>query len=496
MSYPNMNNYKNIPLNKSLDENIKNIQNITDKTSDLLLNPFYIANVKCCLICFEGMISVQVITNLILRPLSELAVKMPLNATSNDIFERVDQNMLLAIDKGLTTEYGDLIKRLMSGFAVLIIDGVGTAVSLGVQGFAMRGIEDASAEGNIYGAHEGFVEVVRTNMSLVRRRIKSPKLKFELFPVSKTSQVDVVLTYMNDRVPVSLVNKIKNRLKSMDLESVLGTGYIEPYLNDTNISFFSGVSTTERPDVFCAKLLEGRIGILIDGSPFSLMLPYLFIENFQTLDDYNFRPYYTTLIRWLRYLAFFLSIFLPAVYVAMITFHPELFNHTLIMTLAAAEELAPLPLAAEALIVLFSFEIIREAGLRLPKNVGGVVSFVGGLLIGDAAVSAGIISNPLLLVCAIAVTSSFVIPNLNQSVTALRFIAIAAGGVSGLYGIALLAAAILINICSLESAGAPVMAPVSPFTPKAMRDVLTRIGFKRMAAGNATVEKLHGVNID
>ncbi len=495
MNNLNYNNYKNVPLSLSLDDNIKNIQDILDKSSDLLLNPFYIANVKCNLVCFEGMISTQVITNLILRPLSDLSLKMSSDVSGNDIFNRIDKNMLMTIDRGLTKDYGDMMRRLMCGFAVLIIDGVDTAFSFGVQGFATRGIDDSSSESNIYGAHEGFVEVVRTNMSLVRRRIKSPKLKFELFSVTKTSNVDIILTYMSDRVPAHLVNKIKYRLKDMDMESILGSGYIEPYLNDTRLSFFSGVSTTERPDVFCAKLLEGRIGILIDGSPFSIMLPYLFIENFQTLDDYNFRPYYTTLIRWIRYIAFFLAIFLPAIYVAMITFHPELFNHTLIVTLAAAEELAPLPLAVEALIVLFSFEIIREAGLRLPKNVGGVVSFVGGLLIGDAAVSAGIISNPLLLVCAISVTSSFVIPSLNQPTTVLRMIAIIAGGVSGLYGIALLAAAMLINICSLESHGAPVTAPISPFTPKAMRDVLTRIGFRRMAVGNSTIEKLNGVDM-
>ena len=188
--------------------------------------------------------------------------------------------------------------------------------------------------------------------------------------------------------------------------------------------------------------------------------------------------------------------FLPAVYVAVVTFHPELFNHTLLMTLASAEQTAPLPIAVEAFIVLLFYEIIREAGVRLPKSVGGAVSIVGGLIIGDAAVSAGIISNPLLLACAISVTASFVIPSLNQQITVLRFIAVAAGSISGLYGISLLAAAVLVNICALENHGAPVMSPLSPFTPKAMRDVLTRIGFPRMAKGRASVEKLHGVDMD
>lgn len=494
VSKPDAYEYKTLHISKSLEENVSNIRRILGSSSDLLLNPFYIDNIPCSLVCFEGMISTQTITNLILRPLTKLHIGE--QVSPHALFEHIRDRMLLTIDRGLCTEYGDIMVRLMSGFAVLLIDGCDTAFAFGVQGFAARGIGEPSSEGNIRGAHEGFVETVRTSMSLVRRRIKSPLLRFELFPVTETSNVDVIITYMADRVPIKLVKKIRKQLENLPLESVLGSGYIEPFLENGKRSIFSGVSITERPDVFCAKILEGRIGLLIDGTPFALVIPALFIENFQTLDDYNFRPFYTLLIRWIRYLAFFLAVLLPAVYVATVTFHPELFNHTLLVTLAAAEQTAPLPLAAEAFVVLLFYEIIREAGVRLPKSVGGAVSIVGGLIIGDAAVSAGIISNPLLLACAISVTASFVVPNLNQQITVLRFIAVAAGGIGGLYGISLLAAAVLVNICALENYGAPAMSPLSPFTPKAMRDVLTRIGFKRMAKGNASVEKLNGVEME
>lgn len=494
MNMPDAYDFKEVSIEKSLRQNISNIRNILGGSSDLLINEFVIDNTHCCLVCFEGMISIQFITNLILRPLTNLHVAE--NATPHDIFLHVRDRMLLAIDRGLCTQYGDIIRRLMSGFAVLFIDGVDTAFAYGVQGYSIRGISEPSSEGNIRGAQEGFVETVRISMSLVRRRIKSPLLRFELFPVTTTANVDVILTYMADRVPMRLVKKIRKKLEDLPLESLLGSGYVEPFLDNTNTSFFSGVSVTERPDVFCAKIIEGRIGLLIDGTPFAIVIPSLFIENFQTLDDYNFRPFYAVLIRWIRYLAFFLAIFLPAVYVAVVTFHPELFNHTLLVTLASAEQTAPLPLAVEAFIVLLFYEIIREAGVRLPKSVGGAVSIVGGLIIGDAAVSAGIISNPLLLACAISVTASFVVPNLNQQITTLRFIAVVAGGISGLYGISLLAAVTLVNLCSLENYGAPVTSPMSPFTPKAMRDVLARVGFRRMATGGATVEKLNGVNME
>lgn len=496
MTVPNMYEFEEINIVKSLDENVRSIKRILGESSDLLLNPFVIGTIPCTLICFEGMVSTGTITNLLLRPLTKLADSPKWEDTSpQKLFEHVRDNMLLTVDRGMPTQYGDLIRRLMSGFAVLLIDGMDTSFAFGVQGYETKGIDEPSSEGNIRGSHEGFVETVRTSMSLVRRRIKSPLLRFELFPVTETSRVDVILAYMADRVPMKLVKKIRKRLESLPLESILGSGYVEPFLDDTRRTVFSGVSVTERPDVFCAKILEGRIGLLIEGTPFAIVIPSLFIENFQTLDDYNFRPFYAFLIRWIRYLSFFLAVFLPALYVAVVTFHPELFNHTLLVTLAAAEQTAPLPLAVEAFIVLLFYEIIREAGVRLPKSVGGAVSIVGGLIIGDAAVSAGIISNPLLLACAISVTASFVIPSLNQPVTVMRFAAVAAGGICGLYGISLLAAVMLVNICSLENYGAPVMSPLSPFTPKAMRDVLTRIGFRKMATGQASVEKLNGVDM-
>ncbi|MCD7731012.1 MAG: spore germination protein [Oscillospiraceae bacterium] len=494
MTSPNGTNFKDTPLVKSIDENIENIKRILSNSSDLLLNPFLISGIKCNLVCFEGMVSTSTITNLILNPMTEIS--LPEESSPDDIFEHIKNHMLLTVDRAEVTKYGDLIPRLMSGFAIILIDGMDKTFAFGVQGYETRGIDEPSSEGNIYGSHEGFVETVRTNMSLVRRRIKSPLLVFELFSVTDLSNVDVIVAYMSDRVPKKLVSSVKKKLKGMKLETVLSSGYIEPFLNDTKLSMFSGVSKTERPDVFCAKILEGRIGILIEGTPFALVLPALFIENFQTLDDYTFRPYYTTLVRWIRYLAFFAAVFLPAVYVAVVTFHPELFNHTMLVMLAEAEELAPLPLAAEAFLVLVFYEIIREAGVRLPKSVGGAVSIVGGLIIGDAAVSAGVISNPLLLVCAISVTASFVIPSLNQPVTVLRFISVIAGGIAGLYGIALVASVILVNICSLESVGAPIMSPLSPFTPRAMRDVLTRAGFRTLGRRTASVEDLKGVNMD
>lgn len=487
MKIPDRYNYEDIRLTASLDENISNIRRILSDSSDLLLNPFIVSGVRCNLLCFEGMVSTSTITNLILNPITELS--LPENITSQELFTHIRDHMLLTVDRAVTTLYGDLVRRLMSGFAVILIDGCDSAFSLGVQGYAVRGIDEPSSEGNIYGAHEGFVETVRTNMSLVRRRIKSPLLVFELFPITTQGKTDVIVAYMADRAPKKLVRRIKNQLKNIPAEAILTSGYAEAFLNNTKFSLFSGTSKTERPDVFCAKLLEGRVGVLIEGTPFAIVTPALFTEHFQTLDDYTFRPYYATFLRLVRFGAFFAAVFLPGVYTAIVTFHPGMFNFSLLVTLCEAEKTVPVPIMLEVMLVLLFYEVIREAGVRLPKSVGGAVSVVGGLIIGDTAVSAGIISNPVLLVCAMSVTASFVIPSLNQPVTVLRLICVLAGGTLGLYGTGLLAAVTLINICSLENDGVPVTSPITPFSRFGMRDTFVRAPFRVLFRKKFTIGK-------
>lgn len=489
---PDTYNFEDIPISGSLDENLENIKRILGNTADLLISPITICGARAAIICFEGMVSGLSAAQIVAKPLMEINIS---DCTGEQLFYHVKNNMNLSVDTSEQKEYGTIIRMLMSGFVVFLADGVASAMCFGIQGYAARGIDEPSSEGNIMGSHEGFVETVRTNMSLVRRRIKSPVLQFKLFPVSKRSKTDVVVCYMADRVPKALVKSVCRRLENLELETILGSGYVTPFLDSGSPSVFSGLSTTERPDVMCAKLLEGRIGVLIEGTPFAIVIPAMFTEHFQTLDDYNFRPFYAVFLRYIRYTAFFLAVFFPGIYVAAALFHPEMFNSLLLMNLAAAQETAPLNLMWEAFITLIFYEIIREAGVRLPKSVGGAVSIVGGLIIGDAAVSAGIISNPMLLVCAISVTASFVIPSLDQQVTLFRLAAVLLGGTAGLFGIALLSAFLLANICAAENYGLPVMAPLSPFTKSAMGDVAIRLGFRKMGRRGFTVEGLKGADI-
>ncbi|MBQ7783470.1 MAG: spore germination protein [Oscillospiraceae bacterium] len=490
---PDTYEFEKVSIDSSLDANIENMKRIFGNSSDLMIRPITICGVRTAVMCLEGMVSSFNTTQMVIQPLMEISLNSP---SSKELYDHVKENMILAVDTGEETAFGNVIRRIMSGFAIMFVDGIPSALGFGIQGYAVRSVGEPSSEGNIMGAHEGFVETVRTNMSLIRRRVKSPLLQFRLFPVSPRSKTDVIVCFMADRVPKSLIDKICRQLEGLELETILGSGYIAPFLDGGSPAVFSGLTTTERPDVMCAKLLEGRVGILIDGTPFAIVVPAMFTENFQTLDDYNYRPYYAVFLRYIRYLSFFLSVFFPGIYVAAALFHPEMFNSHLLMNLAAAQESAPLNLMWEALITLIFYEIVREAGVRLPKSVGGAVSIVGGLIIGDAAVSAGIISNPMLLICAISVTASFVIPSLDQQVTLFRIAAVIMGGIFGLYGIALLSAFLLANICAAENYGLPVMAPLSPFTRKAMGDVAIRLGFGKMGGRGFTVEKLNGVDME
>ncbi len=483
--------FENEKILPDLKENIAKIRRICDNSSDLLVNPIQVSGVNIALLCCEGMFSTAFITHLLFHPLMEIDIG---NATSQELYDHMYNKMLMSADRIELQNYAQLFRTLNSGFGVVIIDGIAGGLAFGVQGYSVKSISQPATERNITGSNEGFSEIVRINMSLIRRRMKSPFLKFELFVMGDKSQTDLCLCYMRDRVPQKLIRDIKKSLKNINCESVLSYGYIQPFLQKSQPRFFNSTGTTERPDVLCSKLIEGRVALLIDGNPFAIVIPKLFTESFQTMDDYNCRPYYATFIRWIKYIAFFIAILAPAVYTAIAVHHPEMLNRTLLMILADSEKDAPFSVITEMFGVLIMYEIIREAGLRLPEVAGGAVSIVGGLVIGDAAVSSGLVSIPILTVIALSVTSGFVIPDINQPVTVLRFIFLICGGLWGLYGVGLMSVAVLFNICSTEDYGFPYTAPVSPFSFKSMRDIITRVSFKKMQDGNFTVEKLkfHG----
>ncbi|MEG1996044.1 MAG: spore germination protein, partial [Oscillospiraceae bacterium] len=470
----------------NLMQNLITVREKFQNSADFLVREVEIKGVICPFFLFYGLVNLLVFSNIIFDPLlNQTFVK---KATANTVYDFIQNKSVIAADQKDIFTYEDVFKFIMSGFVVIFIDGLEKAVALGAQGFSFRSISEPSSEMNERGSREGFTEPLRINMTLVRRRIKSADLMFELMTVGGKSKTDICLMYMNSVVSKKLLREVKRKLKAVELDIILTSGYLQPFLEGKPLSIFSDVGITERPDVLAGKINEGRIAVVVDGTPFALIVPYLFTENFQSLDDYAHRPYYAAFIRFIKYVSFFITILLPGLYVGVAMFHPELLPHALLFNIAASEEVTPFPLYIEAIIIHLLYEIMREAGLRLPRPIGHAVSIVGALVIGDAAVTAGLIGAPMILIVALSAISSFVVPSLSEPNSFLRFSFIILGGTMGLYGITLGCAVMLINIASLTNFSVAFLAPVAPFSLSGMRDTFIRIGFKKMQKRTAKIQ--------
>ena len=478
-----------VRLNRDLMENMVKVRALSQNSTDLLERQIEVSGVPVAILMCEGMVNLQLFTQILVRPLTELSLE---NADGEAVARWVSRETVLSGDQKEFFTYDELFSFLMAGFVVLLIDGVDRGIACGMQGYSFRSVSEPSTEMNITGSREGFVEPIRVNQTMIRRRLRSPSLKFEMYPIGEKSRTDICLVYLTDTADPRMVEEVKRRLGKLSSDILLSQGYLRPYLEGQPLSPFSSVGTTERPDTLCAKINEGRIGILVDGTPFALVVPYLFEEHFQSMDDYSYRPYYGSFIRLLKYFAFLLSIFLPGGYVAITSFSPEMLPDTLLFNIAASEQQTPFSMMTEALVIHLIYEIMREAGLRLPRPVGHAVSIIGALVIGDAAVKAGIIGSSMVMVVALTALSSFVVPSLYEPAAVLKFVFILVGGTWGLFGISVGFVLLLTNLCALESLGVPVMAPLSPCAPADLRDGLWRTGWKKLGSFRLRIQDLPG----
>lgn len=481
-------NYKEALISEDITENLINLRAVTGNTMDLNVMEINLGGVDCAVVTIEGMVATSSMAELIFRPLMNF--KVPQKEPAQGIFSFCTRQSLFANERKIICSYGDIIQLLFSGFALILINGISRAVAYGIQGYDKKSISEPTSERNIMGSQEAFAEVIRTNISLIRRRIKNPALRFEMLQLGEESSTDVCIVYMAGKAPARIVDRVRKKLKKIRMDTIIASGYIKPFLEEKNSqNLFSGISATERPDIFCTKLNEGKVGVLIDGTPFSLLCPSLFEENFRTIDDYCSKSYFASYLKWIRYIAFFFAVAFPGIYVAITNFHPEMLTLRLLLNLYASEQSTPYPLFFEILIIMALLELMREASIRLPSAVGSAVSIVGGLVIGDAAVKSGIISSPLLIIVGLTATASFVIPSLNQQTSILRLVYIVAGGAAGFIGIAVCTIMIVANICAMDEFHIPYTAPVSPFSIKEIKNVISRKSYFQMQKDHTTVEE-------
>ncbi|MEW6228161.1 MAG: spore germination protein [Bacillota bacterium] len=391
--------------------------------------------------------------------------------------------------------YMDLKDRLLSGSAVkevdsldsfvagvsdgkcgVLVDGVTRGLVCDTRGWAQRSIDEPTTEVTVRGSKEGFVETLRTNTSLLRRRIASSRLWIEEMKIGRISRTSVAIVHISGVADEKLVQEVRNRLERIDVSAVHESGHLEEYIEDAPFSPFPTILRTERPDKVTGALLEGRVAILTDGTPFVLIVPATFTMFLTAPEDYYERYFIGSALRILRLASFFISLTLPSLYVAVTTFHQEMLPTPLVLSIAAQREGIPFPAVVEAVLMELIFEVLREAGVRLPRVVGPAVSIIGGLVIGDAAIRAGLASPAMVLVVAFTGIASFATPvfSLAIGVRLLRFPMIALAGALGLFGVVAGMAAILAHLAALRSFGVPFLEPLAPVVLSDLKDALLR----------------------
>ncbi|MEA4894809.1 MAG: spore germination protein [Oscillospiraceae bacterium] len=460
-------------LSEELYKNLQMIRSVIVESNDLVVREFVIAKkVKAAIIYIDGMVDKALINETLLKPLMYHS-EMDAPPKTVDI-EYVESELLFVGSTASKQKVGEAVDKILSGDTVFLMDGAAKALIIALRGWKTRGIEEPETEATVRGPREGFTETLRINTSMLRRIIKNPKLKFETLQIGDRTKTDVCIAYITDLARPQLIEEVKRRLGKINIDAVLESGYIEQYIEDAPYSIFSTVGNSEKPDKVAAKLLDGRAAILVDGTPFVLTVPCVFIESFQIAEDYYSRTIFASLIRMLRFVAFAISILGPAIYVALTTFHQELIPTQLVLSMAAAHEGVPFPSLVEAAVMLLFFEILREAGVRLPRPIGQAVSIVGALVIGEAAVSAGLIGAPMVIVIAVTAVSSFTIPVQIDSGTIIRIVLLILAGFMGGFGIAIGLFALLIHMVNLKSFGVPYLMPLTPFDKGGLKDSLIR----------------------
>ncbi|GMK44569.1 putative membrane protein YfkQ [Paenibacillus glycanilyticus] len=422
------------------------------------------------------------IDSLIDKPMLEEHVLKPIlrHSAENDFPEIAEELADQWISIG-TTAYSDRVSEvtlnLLQGHAAILTAGSSSVITVAIPGIAKRSLEESSSEPVIRGSKEGFIEQLSTNLGLVRARLKTSKLKTESVTLGELSHTQIVMTYLEGIADDKVIEQVRSRLRSIRIDGVLDSGYIEEFIEDQPYSPFPQVHSTERPDVVAAELLEGKVAILVDTSPYVLIVPMTFWTGLQASEDYYIRWPIATFIRWIRFLFIHFAVFAPALYVAITTFHQEMIPTNLVLSIAGSREAVPFPAMIEALLMEVIFEALLEAGVRMPKQIGPTIGIVGGLVIGQAAVQAGLISAPVVIIVSITGISAFTTPrfSLRNGIRLLRFPMLFLAGTLGLYGIVLGFLGIMLHVTSLRSFGKLYFSPVAPFRLAAFKDVFVRI---------------------
>ena len=412
---------------------------------------------RFCLVYEDGMVDNRLLNQDVIRPLLEFRFGTDGNAGLIDV---VASEVTLSDSVEKTEDVEKIIQGIVYGDTVLLAEGCARALILNTKGWKTRSIQEPETERVLRGPREGFNESLLMNLSMLRRRLRTQDLKVKFLTFGRRTKTRACICYLNSVVNRAVLRELENRLEKIDIDGMLDTNYICELIRDAPYSSVKTIGATERPDVAAAKLLEGRVALVLDGTPMVLTVPHLFVEHFQSDEDYYLNYVFATVGRLLRILAFVITLCLPAGYVAMTTFHQEMLPTPLLMSIFVARQGVPFPTALETLLMLVVFEMLRESGARMPGIMGQTLSIVGALVIGQAAVDAKIVSAPIIIIVSLTGICGLMVPRIKGYVIVHRFFLLAFSCVLGMYGLLLGIIVLLAGLFSMTSFGIPVMSNV------------------------------------
>lgn len=472
---------KKFNYNEKIDENCleltsKNIKLLLLENEDIVFRELFINDITLYVAYIDGLIDSSAASDYLIKPLKqENCFKVA--KSEKDIIKLIDDGNVYFVNQSKQININDVISDILNGSTAIIFDGEKTAFTFNIYGFEKRSITEPSGETSIKGSRDSFVETLRTNTSTVRRKIKSHNLKIEKVTIGQRTKTKVDIFYMNGITDKKMVEDLKNKLLSINEDVVLSTGFIEEYIIDNKYITFPQIIYTQRPDKFCADIVEGRVGIIVDGLPDAFIIPATLLQCLQAVDDYSQDFIVSSILRILRFILMFVTIFLPGYFIAITTFHQGLIPSELAIFIKSSKEGVPFPTFLETSIMLIAFEILTEAGLRLPKAIGQTVSIVGAVIIGQAAVNARLVSPTVVVVIAITAISGYAMPNqdFSNATRLWRIIVVVLSSILGLFGTFLGAFFLLMLLCNMEAFSVPYLAPFVSTENQNLQDSIIRL---------------------
>lgn len=468
-------------LSGDLAADLKFLRSLFHDSSDLVVRQVSLPaerDIDLALVYVDGLADKRVVDLDVLQGLMHLSRIQGFldRLAKGNALEVIQAHLLTVGEIRVSGAIEKITHSLLSGDTLLLVGGSNQGLIVNTRGYATRSVQEPSIEAVVRGPREGFSEAMRINTSLLRRRIKDPDLVVETLTIGTRTKTDIALMYIKDLANPKLVQEVKERLGKLKSDAILESGYLEQMVQDKSISVFPQMQATERPDKVAAGILEGRVAIIVDGTPFVLLAPAVWAQFFQSPEDYYERAQIATFIRFIRLIAMAGSLLFPAIYIALTSFHPEMLPTSLALALAAARTGVPFSTLVETVVMELAVEIVREASVRLPGPIGPTVGIVGGLILGEASVRAGIVSPLTVIVVAITAIGSFATPSYSSaiSIRLLRFPFMFLAASFGLIGVTVGLILLTIHLASLESVGVPYLAPYAPFQMEAQGDAVLR----------------------